>query len=76
MTSSESETSESEDDESDPEWRKTPMFDKIKKARRSLGAPMTLKRKRMTGAPQLSSCEEEDEEDDQPSKRKSSIQSK
>merc|ERR1712025_909587 len=63
-------------DDDDPEWRKTPMFDRIKKARRSLGAPMSMKRKRRVD-PTLEKCSEEEEsegKDELPSKRKSSLQ--
>lgn len=76
--SSEDSTSESEEEDSDPDWRKTPMFDRIKKARRSLGCPGTSMQKRK----RLDNNEEESEDGDgdneeeerQVNKRKGSIQ--
>jgi len=69
--SSEEESEEEESDsDSDPEWRKTPMFKRIKAERKSLGG-IDFKRKRGN---EVESGEEEDTEEDRPdSKKKISI---
>jgi len=70
FSSSEEESDEDESDsDSDPEWRKTPMFKRIKAERRSLGGPLT---KRKRGSDGGSGEEGETEEDRPDSKKRSS----
>merc|ERR1719391_66001 len=63
FSSSEESSEKDESSDSDPEWRKTPMFKRIVKERRSL-AESSFKRKRGSDA-------EEYEKDTKPEKKKS-----
>eukprot|EP00092_Neocalanus_flemingeri_P020290 GFUD01021979.1.p1 GENE.GFUD01021979.1~~GFUD01021979.1.p1 ORF type:complete len:1250 (+),score=420.04 GFUD01021979.1:230-3979(+) len=68
FSSSDDDDSEEEDSESDsdPEWRKTPMFKRIKAERRSMGGPIYKRKRGSAGG----SEEEEGEEDERPGSKK------
>jgi len=68
-SSEESSDEDESDSDSDPEWRKTPMFKRIKAERRSLGGPSLTKRKRGSDG---ASGEDDDEEEERPGSKKRS----